>query len=207
MLRVNKNKRFFLFLILVLTSAIVLGRSVFYLRSKTSTQAEAVQYVAQTYSAKELEINNNSVVSQISPDGLFLLIVKMQDSGQNQKSVEIFVRDEEKQTETVVFSYQTSVDTTIEIPFNTWSPDNRYFIIAENTPDQQKYLLFKATGELFDESQYIDITRLYNERDFSYSITKITGWASKAYLVVLASNGEKSATYWFDVYSQRFIGL
>lgn len=142
--RVNKNKNFLFFVLFMVLSSVFLVGSVFYIKNRTNLDAkaiqsepvihvaEAAQYMTETRLSDATKVveNKDIQVSQISPDGLYLLTVKSQELLQTQKKVDIFVRDEEKQTDTIVFTYQTNSGTSIEIPFNTWSPDNKYFFIS-----------------------------------------------------------------------------
>lgn len=204
MSRINKQKSNLSFLIMTLLASVLITGSVLYSKSTTNLQADATQIIPE---ANVIITDTNTTSSQISPDGLFSLTIKTQKNSKNEKTVEIFVQDEEQQQDTLIFTYQTDSSTSIEIPFNTWSPDNKYFFIQENTINNQRYLVFKTSGELIGETEFIDVASLYTQQEFSNSLTQITGWASNAYLVVLTTNGKTNASYWFDVYSHKFIRL
>lgn len=95
----------------------------------------------------------------------------------------------------------------LHIPFNTWSPDNKYLFIQKNDGDA---LVFKATGdEIVSGQHYFDVRKLFNAagKKDTYEVT--TGWASPTLLIIntLAPDKTKGSSYWFEVPSKAIIQL
>lgn len=132
---------------------------------------------------------------QISPDGTHT--VKLKKSG---KETEIMVNGQ------MVESMSGSEFT---IPFNTWSPDNKYFFLKEKKESRDEYLLYSATGKAFPSGEVslaiIDLfTKVYPEN----TVVEVTGWAAPTLLILNAkSENEASMSFWFDVQTRKFIRL
>lgn len=95
----------------------------------------------------------------------------------------------------------------LNIPFNTWSPDNKYLFIQTNDGDAW---VFNATGEeIVTGQRYFDVRDLFNAagKKDTYKVT--TGWASETLLIVntLAPDKTKGSSYWFEVPSKAIIQL
>lgn len=98
----------------------------------------------------------------------------------------------------------------LEIPFNTWSPDNIYVFLKERTPAIDNYLVFQSSGNMFSNNlPYISIQELFQKNLPNYSIEDVTGWAAPNLLIVNAKSNEsgQKVSFWFDVSSQSFIQL
>lgn len=98
----------------------------------------------------------------------------------------------------------------LEIPYNTWSPDNVYVFLKEKTSDIDDYLVLKSSGDLFSSDQtHISIQDLFQKNLPNYVIEDVTGWAAPNLLVVntKAKDSDQKISFWFDVPSQSFIQL
>ncbi|MEK7140972.1 MAG: hypothetical protein AAB800_00320 [Patescibacteria group bacterium] len=95
----------------------------------------------------------------------------------------------------------------LSIPFNTWSPDNKYLFIQKNDGNAW---VFNATGEeIIPGQRYFDVKDLFSAagRKDTYEVT--TGWASPTLLIVNTRTPDdtKGSSYWFEVPSKAIIQL
>ena len=143
-----------------------------------------------------------------SPDGSETLsLVKKVNSGSIEYSLFVSSSPEQKK---LIFNKNIYPSASLEIPFNTWSPDNSYVFIKEKTPSNDNYLVFKSSGDLFaNGSPYVSIQELFKEKIPNYLITDVTGWADNTLLVVNTEGLETNSklSFWFDVPSQSFMQL
>lgn len=108
---------------------------------------------------------------------------------------------------TTTIQASASATAGLNIPFNTWSPDNKYLFIQ--TSDGNAWV-FNATGEEIVPGQlYFDVRDLFNaaEKKDIYEVT--TGWASPTLLIIntRAPDNTKGSSYWFEVPSKAIIQL
>jgi hypothetical protein len=98
----------------------------------------------------------------------------------------------------------------MQLPANSWSPDNKFIFISGNTPEGLKVLVFRATGEPFADGQsVVDLSALFREKLPNAVLRGVTGWDDPALLHVFTYNADKSIgySYWFDIWSKSFIQL
>ncbi len=106
-----------------------------------------------------------------------------------------------------------NADTTyhnLSIPFNTWSPDTTYFFLKEKVTDDEDYLVFQSSGDLFANNIHaLSVQQLFKEKVQGFVIGDVTGWADQTLLVVNteAIDGGDKVSFWFDVPSQTFMQL
>ncbi|MDP1721833.1 MAG: hypothetical protein Q8L37_01350 [Candidatus Gottesmanbacteria bacterium] len=95
----------------------------------------------------------------------------------------------------------------MNVPFNAWSPDNKYVFIQKNDGNA---LVFKATGEEIIPGQYyLDVKDVFNASGKKDTYHETTGWASPTLLIVntFAPDNTKGSSYWFEVPSKAIIQL
>lgn len=149
-----------------------------------------------------------TVSSQISSDGTKKVIMKATESADN-TTYEVSTMDEETK-EKLIFTKTLSSEGNMEIPFNTWSPDNKYFFIEENAGGVKKVFVYKAAGEPFDEKDpYLDATESFRNANTGNYFDEATGWASETLIIMNSKkpDGEKGFSYWFEVPSKAIIQL
>jgi hypothetical protein len=96
------------------------------------------------------------------------------------------------------------------IPFNAWSPDDKYFFIEEKSENSKSVFVFKATGEQFEGGEtYLDATDLFNQKQTGNNFDVATGWASESLIIINTTNADnkKGPSYWFEVPSKAIIQL
>lgn len=143
-----------------------------------------------------------------SPDGSKTLVLKKQQTSSMAKysfytSTKDAVLDNS-------FGTELANVQNLSIPYNTWSPDNKYIFLTESTPTLNNYYVFLASGDLIVENnEYVNIQELFSQKLPNYKITDVTGWAAPTLLVVntVANESGNNISFWFDVESQSFIQL
>lgn len=156
-------------------------------------------------------VPQTTTISQPSPDGKKKLVMKTTREKKNILSYEFTTTDGSGENIQPVFS--TTVEASMSaseglgIPFNTWSPDDKYVFIQKNDGDA---LVFKATGEqIIPDHLYLDARDIFDsgKRTDMYHVT--TGWASPTLLIIntVKEDGTKGSSYWFEVPSKAIIQL
>ncbi|HTK03731.1 MAG TPA: hypothetical protein VL401_03135 [Alphaproteobacteria bacterium] len=126
----------------------------------------------------------------ISPDGKDKLSVKEEKTKEN--IIYTFTTSKQKFTKTV------PLETSILVPFNTFSPDDKYFFLQEG----DTYFV-----PLKDE--VLDINAMFAAKHPEYKITEATGWGGMTLIVINTdkTSGGIGPSFWFDVTSKSFIQL
>lgn len=153
------------------------------------------------------------VISQISSDGNTKVIMRTVDNNDGTQTHTFSVADGVGNNQKIVFSKTLDNAKTIIVPFNTLSPDNKYFFIQEHVKDKNTVTnayVFKTSGDLFaTEEKYLDATDLFNKRNTGNSFTEATGWASETLIIINTTTEDniKGPSYWFEVPSKAIIQL
>ncbi len=101
-------------------------------------------------------------------------------------------------------------DTTMSIPFNAVSPDNKYLFLKQQAPDKARYLVLTASGEpLSQDFPTIEFAELFETKYPEYKITAVTGWGGINLIVFNTDqvNGGTGPSFWFEIPSHAFIRL
>ncbi|MBU1085246.1 MAG: hypothetical protein ABIJ43_05700 [Candidatus Beckwithbacteria bacterium] len=101
-------------------------------------------------------------------------------------------------------------DTTMSIPFNTVSPDNKYLFLKKVGPDKTRYLVLTVSGEpMISETQTVEFAELFESKYPDYKITEVTGWGGINLIVFNTDKveGGIGPSFWFDVLTGAFIRL
>ena len=143
-----------------------------------------------------------------SPDGVKTLTMKKQQVKDLTKySFYTLAPDTGKQ---IILSKDLKNTQNLSIPYNTWSPDNKYVFLKESTPILNNYYVFSSSGNpVSDNAQYTNIQELFSQKLADYRITDVTGWAGPTLLIVnaIANKGGQNISFWFDMSNQSFIQL
>ena len=143
--------------------------------------------------------------SMDSPDGSKTLT--LEKKGQ---LLTIFTLSKTDNKRTPVYKEETVGSDKLEIPYNSWSPDNAYFFLKEKNPEYNNYFVFQSTGGLFPNNlPYVSIQELFNQNAPDYLIEDVTGWGGINLIVINTKNktDNRKVSFWFDVPSQSFIQL
>lgn len=145
--------------------------------------------------------------SQLSPDGKKTIVMEKKHDPDGKFNYTFYVKEANAGFETKLYS--TDVDTTVKfaLPFNTWSPDNKYLFILKNQTDA---LVFKASGEPIAPNQlFLEVDKSFKEKGHTDKIMAITGWASETLIIVNTAkdDGTFKSSWWFEVPSKTILQL
>lgn len=151
----------------------------------------------------------SELTSMDSPEGSQTLRLN-KNIKDNSVSYSLVKTIKESGTTFKIFSTDLKMDQSLEIPYNTWSPDNGFVFLKKKTTSLNDYLVFNSSGELFPENQpLLSIQELFQKNIKGYVIEDVTGWADPNSLIVntLATENRNKVSFWFYVPSQEFIQL
>lgn len=139
-----------------------------------------------------------AIPSQISPDGSSTVSLKTIGN-----TTEIMVNDE------VVATRPNESSPHLLIPFNTWSPDDKYFFLEAKGEVDSEYFVYTSSGKSYaDGAPYLMVRDLFAQAHPESAIVDVTGWAAPALLIINAkSHNEAKMSFWFEVTSRKFIRL
>lgn len=155
-------------------------------------------------------LSQEEVVSQISSDGTKKLIMKITNNKGASKTYTFSTSDGAEGSENIVFKKTLDAKKSMKVPYNAWSPDNKYFFIQEDGEGGQTVMVFNVTGEAFvDQTKYLDLTESFKQRGSTYNFDEATGWASETLVLFNTTTQEnaKGPSYWFEVPSSAVIQL
>lgn len=145
--------------------------------------------------------------SQISPDGSKNLVMKVTPGSEKTKTFEFTTTDSSGGSAKVIYTAGVGESEKFSLPFNTWSPDDKYVFILKNGNGA---LVFKADGKPVGKDQtYFDIPAVFSKKVKENVYKETTGWASNTLLIVnsVKPDGSKGLSYWFEVPSQAIVQL
>lgn len=174
-------------------------------KNKNIFFTSAAPFLAPTSAPEKVE--ETSTV--ISPDGTSKLTMKKLQKDAT-TTYSFLTRSETGSREQLIFYKTIPFSQSFTIPFNTWSPDNKYVFLKESTPAGDVYYVFNASGESFaDNSRFINVSDLFSQKLPDYTVTEMTGWADP-YLVIIntkTKDGKQGPSFWFEIPSRSFIQL
>ena len=155
-----------------------------------------------------------NTTSQSSPDGTIELKLQTKIISDTQTNYALSIKNNQQQTEQLIYTQAYTNSTKIILPFNTFSPDHQYFYVIEQTglPIQlpNNYLVFQSSGKSFAETQFLNVTTYFIEKEVPFELDEVTGWAAPGLLLINTkqpNNNERGPSYWFEVYHPNFIQL
>lgn len=138
-----------------------------------------------------------------SSDGKKILIVKTTKHTQDTSTFAFSVTTQTSQSGQLLFTKSVNTPTTLTVPFNAWSPDNRYFFIQEHMGTNIITHVYASSGQPFADGELShNVNLFFAEKEASYLLKEITGWAAPTLLLVNTKyvDSEKNGpTFWFDV--------
>lgn len=144
---------------------------------------------------------------QPTPDGTKHLVMTLTHNINGSLDYVFKAIDVASGNEQIVYTASGSASEQMSIPFNTWSPDNKYLFIQKHNGDA---LVFSASGEdIIQGEKYLEVKDLFDAGGRQYIYHETTGWASPTLLIVNTTNidGKKGSSYWFEVPSKAIIEL
>lgn len=149
----------------------------------------------------------NTVNSQVSPDGTKKVTVTTMHNNNGTLTYTASAEDSSGENQQQIYTTTLDATETITIPFNTWSPDNRYLFLVKNGKDA---MVFNAFGTPFANGEtFLDVTDAFTKRNTGNMLAAVTGWASPTLIIInsTTSSNNKGPSYWFEVPSKAIIQL
>lgn len=146
---------------------------------------------------------------QISPDGTKKVTMTTQINKDFTKTYIFTTSDSDGKNKKTALQIVLGKDS-MHIPFNTWSPDNRYFFVIHKSPSKEEAIVARADGKPIAEDQLsYNITDNFEARDTGNIYDETTGWASETLLIIntKTKDNTKGPSYWFEVPSKAIIAL
>jgi len=144
-----------------------------------------------------------------SPDGK-LTVTMREEKGKEDTTYSFKVTTSADGSYKEVFRKTVPVGTTVTIPANTFSPDNKYLFLKETSSGGTKYLVLSASGaSLTEDGSDLEISSLFEAKYPDYKITGATGWGGMTLIVFNTGkkDGGVGPSFWFDAVSHSFIQL
>jgi hypothetical protein len=153
----------------------------------------------------------SATISEISMDGQKKVSVKTTTKQDQMIAYDVVTSNGDGTNEQKIYSNVLASHEAVTIPFNTWSPDNRYFFVEETSESgQPRVKVFAALGEAFaDGSQFLNMTDIFDNYQTGNIFDEATGWAANGLIIVNTklSDQTQGSSYWFTVPSGTFIAL
>jgi hypothetical protein len=203
-----KQKIIITFLIISVVSA---GGVMVSQNQKNTLNSRAVETLAEKPSPTPTVFIPGPMKSETmdSPDGAATFTMESQSFETNVRYW-FFNTEASDHEKRLIFSREWPLAQTLSIPYNAWSPDNKYVFLQETKSSARGYIVFSVNGEMFDDDvRYLQMDELFATKVPRYTITEITGWAAPNLLLVntVAEEDGTRVSFWFDVPSQSFIRL
>lgn len=151
--------------------------------------------------------NPSMVTTIVSPDSKATLTMREKNTN-GEKELTFSVKKDGVEKE--VFSKILSAGSVVSIPYNTFSPDDKYIFLKEVVQDNATYLVFATSGfPIAEDAQYFEIVGKFAEKEPDFKITDVTGWGGSTLIIINTDKNEGGIgpSFWFDVPSQSFIRL
>lgn len=148
--------------------------------------------------------------SQISPDGTKMVTMKSVTNKDISKTYTFTTSDSDNTNQQSIYTTILPSNESLSIPFNTWSPDNKYVFLQHNMPSGSEAIVMNANGQpIVEGEQYFNVTTLFAGKSTGNVYQETTGWASETLLIVNTTRqeGTKGPSYWFEVPSKAIIQL
>lgn len=151
-----------------------------------------------------------TVSSQISPDGTRKVTMRVTENNNGTKIYEFLTADENNSGEKLIFTKTLDSLSSMSVPFNSWSPDNKYFFVRQNIGGSKGVLVFSGLGTpLTATESYFEAVEAFNQKNTGNNFDEATGWASETLIIMNTKkpDGTKGFSYWFEIPSKAIIQL
>ncbi len=179
---------------------------VFYSTSKMTYAPKPKEDFAATEVEKVSEEETNYEI--MSPDGKFSL--KLNNKGSDLIHQTVILKNEKDGVENVLLEKASSNDSLFSLPFNSFSPDDKYIFLKEGEGESAKYLVLRTDSKkLKGDIQTAEIVSLFEAKYSDFKVTDVTGWGGEYVIVVNTDykNGKVGPSFWFEPASLGFIRL
>lgn len=145
----------------------------------------------------------------LSPDGKYTLVMENKSAGEG-RVLQTFIITPESEEFLQIFSKDVPKNDLIVVPFNTFSPDNRYVFLRSSELGNDEFLVIRTDGKnIKGDAQTVEIIDLFNQKYPDFEVTDVTGWGGMNLIVVNTDlkEGGVGPSFWFDLSNHSFIRL
>lgn len=196
------DKPLFKFLALIILAVGAIGAVVVF-RPKARTSQNPPN-LPELFAATIPTPTPSSIAVFDSPDGSRSLTMRHQKNSDGSVTYTFSVSGAD------IFTKPVDSSTTFSIPYNTWSPDNKYLFLKESGKDTTSYIVLTSNGTpIKPDFQTIEVTELFVKKYTDYKITDVTGWGDPTLLIVNTDkvSGGQGPSFWLDLTNLSFIQL
>ncbi len=190
-------KRLYSILVLVLLVAVIGGILLLkFQKPKPATEEKAIQ---PSFAEVALQPKNTEI---LSPDGKVVLTVKEEKS--KSSLTETFSISKVGDTPVQIYSKTMPLGSSIAVPYNTFSPDDKYIFLKESSPSATGYYSLPTKG-----GDPVYFTDEFSARYPEFKVTDVTGWGGLGLIIINVDKavGGQGPSFWFEVASGAFIRL
>lgn len=147
--------------------------------------------------------------SQPSPDGSKEVTMKVRTNSDATRTYIFTITDTTTQTTIPLYTTTFATDS-MSLPFNAFSPDNRYLFLNHNTKTGTEAWVFRADANPIAENvTYYNAKEIFDARNTGNTYQEATGWASETLVIIntTLSDGSKGPSYWLEIPSKAVIQL
>lgn len=201
------------FTILALVVIFVIGLAFVYFRGQSSQQPSRVALpvtkseTSYAPPAAKADVPRETEIG--SPDGKWSL--KMREEKAKDEATYIFwIINLADSSQKEIFRKTVPVTTKLEVPLNTFSPDDKYIFLKEAGLSEIHYLVLTTSGAPLSEGVLTaEISSLFMTKFPDYVITDVTGWGGVGLIVLNTDKKEGGVgpSFWFELPSLGFIKL
>jgi hypothetical protein len=145
-----------------------------------------------------------------SPDGK-LNLQMVNEKQQDRSIIQTFtIISGEEEPPVEVYKSLSEDDSLISIPFNAFSPNNKYLFLKYEGGQGPKRIVIRTDGEnIKGDEKSVEIEKSFYEKYPDFKITDVTGWGGYSVIVVNTDNkeGTTGPSWWFDMSNFSFVRL
>ena len=196
--------------ILLSVAVITTGLVVIFVAANRRTETPNIPTFASTFATPTPfpSVNSETTTTIEAPDGKVILAVTQKIVGEGIN--EAFSVQDKTGSQTEIYSEVVPTGNNLSVPYNTFSPDDKYLFLKESTPSQTYYYVLATNGKPVTGSQNtLEISSLFYAKYTDFTITDVTGWGGINILVVNTNNkdGSQGPSFWFEVPGGGFTRL
>lgn len=197
-----------IFIVFVVFSVFLTASIVFW--SSRQTRIGVKEKVGSASEIPETSSIKETKVVVISPDGKYTLTMDTKEVGSDNIEQKFYIS-----SDTMVEIVELNTDDLLKggiitIPFNTFSPDNKFIFLMQTVSEKAEYFVLRTDGEKILGDKYaFRLIEPFNKRYPDLKVTDVTGWGGLNLIVVNTDQieGGTGPSFWFDLSNFSFIRL
>lgn len=143
-----------------------------------------------------------------APDGKMSLTVVNKPDGETIKQT-FTVKNTKEAKEINLYQETVTKDNIITVPFNTFSPDDKYIFLKRGKEKPEYFVLRTDTQDLVNKQKTVNIVETFDKKYQDLVVSDVTGWGGINLIVVNSDtmDGKTGPSFWFDMSNLSFIRL